>query len=104
MKDFTMAALPWLIMGVSIAVVFAVFNCIGQDLTKKKKTGIGFFIMSLAMYAIALVSHFATVSAQSSTVTWACLGSMMLCFGATFYNSDKKAENNSEEQQESENE
>ena len=35
MKDFAMAALPWLIMGVSIAVVFAVFNCIGQDLTNK---------------------------------------------------------------------
>ncbi|MGN0532659.1 MAG: hypothetical protein ACI4IN_07675 [Eubacterium sp.] len=102
MKDFVMAALPWIIMGVSIAAVFVVYNSLGKDLTKKKKTGVGFFVMSLAMYVIAIVSHYGTESAQSSTVTWACLGSMMLCLGATFYNT--KTENGNEEEQESENE
>lgn len=55
----------------------------------KKKTSTAWFVFSLLAYSVAIMYYFSDGSFTSNAITWACLGSMYLCLGATYLHKEK---------------
>lgn len=92
-KDFVMAALPWVMLGLSVALLAS--NYFGKK-GKKHGKSTAWFTASTLMYLASALTWLGS-DGSSGAVTWFCLGSAYLCFGATEYNKEKQADNKDDE-------
>ncbi|MCQ2384763.1 MAG: hypothetical protein MJZ96_07800 [Paludibacteraceae bacterium] len=88
-KDFVMAALPWVILGLIVAVLAAfVLNRNKKDFAKKQSSA--WYISSMLAYIVSIVMILDGNS--SSGITWLCIGSAFLCYGSIDLMKEKKKE------------
>lgn len=102
--DFFMGAYPYIIIGLSIAAVTAVYGskvkrdkeakANGKDSSEPMEMNDwlkanGCFVASMAMYAAGFMQWLGN-SDSSAPVTWLCLGSAFLCLGAAGLNNQNK--------------
>lgn len=88
-KDFIMTALPWVVLGLIVAILAVfVLNKDKKDFAKKQSTA--WYISSLLAYAVSILMRFDGDS--SSSTTWLCIGSAFLCYGAIDLMKEKKNE------------
>lgn len=88
LHDFITSAWPWIVLGLSMAILVAyVLNAKKQG--KKQKTSTAWFVVSLLAYSVAIMYYLSEGSFMDNAITWACLGSMYLCLGATYLHKEK---------------
>lgn len=95
--EFIMGAYPYIIIGLAIAAVAAVYGSKvardraakgnGKDSAEPMQLGDwlksnGCFVASMGMYAAGLMMYLGGNSDSSAPITWLCLGSAFLCLGA----------------------
>lgn len=108
--EFFMGAYPYIIIGLSIAAIAAVYgNKVKRDKEAKANgkdssepmemndwlKANGCFVASVAMYAAGFMQYLGN-SDSSTPVTWFCLGSAFLCLGAAGLNKQNKDEKKKE--------
>lgn len=88
LHDFITSAWPWIVLGLSMAILAAyVLNA--KKKGKKQKTSTAWFVVSLLAYSVAIMYYLSDGSFTSNAITWACLGSMYLCLGAASLHKEK---------------
>lgn len=91
-KDFVLAAFPWVMMGLAVAVLASSYFRKKRN-DKKHRQSTAWFTASILAYlnvAMSLIGH----TNSSSYTTWLCLGSAFLCFGALEFNKENKNNDN----------
>ena len=91
--DFLMGALPWVLLGLAIAIIAVARNAAKKN-GKKGSMGVAWFVAAAMNYAVALLMMADKGHMNSDFVTWFCLGSLFMSLGSIEYYKEKKAEKN----------
>ena len=90
-QDFITSAWPWIVIGLSMAILAAyVLNA--KKKGEKQKASTAWLVASLLNYSVAIMTYLREGSLTSSVTTWCCLGSTCLCLGATYLHKEKNEE------------
>lgn len=88
-KDFFFAAWPWVACGLMVAVILASFVS-RKDSKNNVSASAAWYVASSLMYSAAVVAYVAEGEMSSDVITWMCLGSAYLTFGAVAGVNNKK--------------